>query len=734
MGAASKGTELSAQAAQGFQNNLGRMLSVGQEPGVRQQVMQQHQDQGAKAAHTIRMRYFQEEFKQVQSMRVQPELDRKKDAFGLLQQTLDTQTRPVPRIKSNQELDAEMEAGGHTQDQYSTVQVGTDGEGKPKVEPVLNRQPGQHGGYQGDSTGMVESTEVLSFTGADGRPIAVASPEGVSHRQAALTAFGQVNTSVMQNIMGIMGEYAGNPFASQYGMKLIEHLEKESSLAATGQADPQKGQEFLDQHEQRENAAAESDAKQQEMEQANIAEQGVQNSLLQQARTNVEDLDLNASLKSKLLNDEELTPLQKATVAATQDRQNELLSKNASTAARRTTGISQANLHNSQNYMNDLSTRDPVFQQDYGSNMADLQNGYMEKLRHRTQDELAEQFRQAGIADHVSAANAFRNHGTFLNDDVEAYLEQMTSGQDFRDAANGMAMLNRLPSLEQEQPEVARQIDNTLDYVEENMRSYNDSLGEEAIPLEQLEQRVRDMRADRHRVFFRTEYNYDPSKTMSDAHKSFKTRGRTKYNAYGVSKSAKSRGLGTQGANPTDPTGPLASSPDLPGIDRRPEPVAEIPKGIGSRAVDDYVESLPGTQALNVIGELGGKELWRGGKKVLNYNVLNASEDISNQVAYEWNMVKGAGGALARFATTGSFSKPRTLKDLIVSSTSKAPSVSPADVPQLDSFSLAEEIRASKAERDRSSDDIAAEILASKLARDGSPKPRTHYRDRERGR
>jgi hypothetical protein len=474
---------------------------------------------------------------------------------------------------------------------------------------------------------------------------------------------------------------------------------------------------MLDQHRAKEEEIQTADLRQQELEAANMKAHGEQASRIEQARSaGTPPPGIGDKLYQKLINGDELTPLQAATAASAQDRQNRLQANQREKAY--SLPIDPVNLHTPQNWQARLSTTDQEFQNDYGANMNDLAAGFQAGLRHKTQEELAAEFRAAGIADPINAANALRRDGSILNDDVEAYINEMTGGQGYRDIANGLAMINRLPSLETQQPEVAREINNTLDFVEDNMRRHNESLGDNALTQEQLNKRIKDMRADRYRVFYRTEYGSDPTKMMDEITSGLETRARTRYGAFGKTSGASPRRLVE---SKPDPTGPLASNPDLPGLERQAPPVADIPKSFGdtvSGSVDRYAESMPQTQVLNAIGDMGGREAWRGGKELLTADTATVYKNFEQGFFEdEAQRIKNLGGALARFATTGSFSQPRGLKDLAVSSTSKKPSVKPADVPQLDSFALAEEIRASKAARDAA-----------------GAKPKTHYRDRERRR
>ena len=221
MGPVSDRTALAARGAQKMASGLGRISGAGSAPDEKRMVQAAAEQRGADAAHNIRMRYFKEEFKQIKEQRVQPMLDDLQESASMLQAKLDTRTRPVPRIMQPVEVAESMAAEGHTQEQFQSIQVGTTAEGKPKTEAVRTEQPAPNPAWQSDAAGLVQSDEVLSFTGEDGHPIAVASPEGVSWRQAAMVAHGEVNTRVMQGLMGIMGEYSGNPFASQYGSKLL---------------------------------------------------------------------------------------------------------------------------------------------------------------------------------------------------------------------------------------------------------------------------------------------------------------------------------------------------------------------------------------------------------------------------------------------------------------------------------------------------------------------------------
>ena len=510
MGPVSPSAEMSSRGSQTMYNALGRLQSLGQDQTTKQMVMQQHQETGARAAEQIRQRYYKEEFKQIRDMRVQPELNRLNDHNGMLKTKLQAQVRTVPRIVRPEEVQGRMEQMGHGQTQINTVPGAPGGaDGKPGAPQVIPQQiAAPNPSVTPEGLGAIESAEVLSYMGDDGRAIAVASTEGEAWRIAALSAYGEVNTSVQQNLMSIMAEYSGNPFAAQYADGLMEGVIKQSSQAVAGTNDANEAQKRLDEHAQRvaETEGQETLNDQREME--IDAERGKQDSMVARAHESISrgqiPQGIGEALAEKIRNGEELTPREAATVAQAlkTNLENDLRAKS------NTQGVQHINKDNVEFYIEDLNVRDDKFKMEYNVNMdAEVATAHRSFLK-GTQEEQAQWFASRGIPQ--AEINLFTTDN-IAGKEMQAAFKMDAEGKGARERAQGAALVSRLPSLEHEDlsGRTTRQVDRVLDEREAELRLQN---AQRSRPYSEnyVNQMIDSMRQYRSHTFTKQIHGYAP--------------------------------------------------------------------------------------------------------------------------------------------------------------------------------------------------------------------------------
>ena len=445
---------------------------------------------GADAAHAIRMRYFQKEFEQIQSLEVQPELDRLQAANAAMVAATKASVMPVPIIRSPEEIQQRQEAMGQGTTNITTIPGAPGGpDGKPGAPQVIE-QPiaAPNLSMQGDTLGAVETKEQLAFINPEtGTPIPIDSAAGIAHMQASHSAFGEVNASVQQSLMDIMARYAGNPFAAQYADSLMENLSKQSNLMTAGTSDPAKAQEWLEGRQKFDSDMETAELKQQEAQAENERAQGNRNALVQQARDSVmrgrAPSGLGEKLVEKIRNGGDLTAQEEATVAAAQKMSQEAISKRAAAALKSGTGIKPGNVSRGEFWQGDLMTGDsPVakeYKQNYTHSMDDSADQEVKAFRLKGEAELLEYFKANGIP--VDEQDNYTGQGEISDDGaLMASLTADAAAKGSRAKANGIAMVQILEKLEWEHSqagddEVTATVDRSLNEMESEIRRANEN-------------------------------------------------------------------------------------------------------------------------------------------------------------------------------------------------------------------------------------------------------------------
>ena len=681
---------MQAQAAESMAMHAARGYSAGADATTKSAYFQAAQVRGAKAAQAIRNRYYQKEFEQIQSAEFQPELDILNKTVQQGMDSLETGVASIDYPLSYQQANAQQREEQELNNASVPPQINKGGEGV--ADTVVAPSPSQ-ALPANELMNSLETRDELAFINLP-EPFAVSSPQGISHSKQVHGSMGQAYTQTMQKLMSIAAKYAGNPYAAKYSESLLEHLVKQSNVATTGTGDAQEAADLMQGREKKELEMDQLRGENEEAAQAAQNAMASQNSYVELARNAVLSGDipntLSAKLVEKLRNGDELTPLQAATVAQAMQIRDERSQQQASILSRqKKTPIAREHVGDGRTYASQHSVNDDIYKLDYKSILARMGDARVSAFMKMSNLERKKELAAQGISD--ADITGF-NFGGTVTEEIEAAFEAMKTRGDSRRIANGIALLNRLPGLEKEQDGISQTIDRTLDWAEQTMRERNFRTNE--LTEEELEENVGYLRRpeNRHRAFVRLEYGFDPTAKMDEVMTgSFPARRSLVETPFKEKRKA------------TRPKILNLDEGSAPPPVLQPTPKVVRPRSVGStvRDVGEILKNNPATNpvgaAIEGIGAMGGRALWRSGKGLLNVpvpmNPLDWPSAVEDQLGREV-------GSLMRFATTGSFSPSPKVKETS-SARKQAPNPNKI-VPSLDSFE--------------------------------KPPVREHYRDRERGR
>ncbi len=736
-GPVSPGTALRARGAQGMERAMGRMFSVGSDPATKAAYMQTSERRGQEAAQQIRMRYFKQEFEQILDLEVKPETDRLQEYFAGMSGRLQTSVMPVPYAKSPEEVAQRQDAVGMTEQSTEVIPGATTAEGKPGAPTLISREtPSQNAGFQGDALGVVEVKEQLAFM-IDGKPVPVDSAEGIAYMQSEHSQMGLLNREVQTTIMDKLAKYAGNPYAAQYMDSMTAQLSKQAGQTATGLADPAEAVKFMEDRQTFDEKIETDNLAQRETELQNQRAMGNRAALVETARELVmrgrTPTGLSEKLAEKLRNGDELTELQAATVAQAQKLHIEQVNKNAANALKSGTGIKPMNEHNTEFWHGDLATgNSPTsqeYRQEYSHSMDDSSAQEERKfltLGEKGTDRAARQkaqFNKWGI-DPDEQANYWTTGE--ITEGIKAGLDADAAAGGSRQKAQGIAMVKVLAKLEHENSrqgsgEITRQVDAVLDRKEAEYWDRNNSL-DRPFSNRSVQAKIDYMRKHRGHTFVQETLGVNLTRPEEG---SFPVEYREA--PLGVAP-AMIDGEAGGGLIPAPaqavPESQAAAAPSQP---ERTHVFSELQKAGQDYATGKNTPARVVYEAMEDAGMLEmNKAVWRGGKKFLNKritmdSIVGAPQAFSDQIDYEWDMIKGGARSLYDFATTGSFS-PSADAPITSSAARNEPDVT--EIPQLDSFAKA-------SRRQVFREGITAAGMSAPVAEAGE---RVHYRDRERRR
>lgn len=256
-------TERRARAASAQEMFLGQAWSAGASPEVQAAMMRSASTRGAEAAKNIRNRYFKKEWEQISQVEIQPHLDKLKAAEEARKLNLQATTMPVKSVVTPEQFREKLQAdaaAGPPKLQTMPVQ-NKDGSKGQEMVPVPNEAPPNPA--LDKVIGALETEETLAFTDpVSGEPIPVSSDRGVAIMKNANSDFWATYGQTMKDLMNIGAKYTGNPYVSNFMDNMVSQVGKTAGLSATGQADPQKAQEWV---ENRKDWEAQNELKKQEV-------------------------------------------------------------------------------------------------------------------------------------------------------------------------------------------------------------------------------------------------------------------------------------------------------------------------------------------------------------------------------------------------------------------------------------------------------------------------------------
>jgi hypothetical protein len=455
------------------------------------------------AAQNIRNRYFKKEWEQIQEIEVQQHLDRLSAAEDTRRNTLLTTTMPVKRMVSPEEqssrglgIAAEQHAAGHGQVQSIPGAPGRDG--KP-TQSTIDQPPPPPPNTMGDQEiGAVEAEDMLALMDpVSGTPIAVSSDRGISLIKNANSAYWGTYGEVMQNMMSIGVKYAGNPYADKFMSEVLGQVEKQASMSATGQTDPQAAQEWMEGRQQWE---AEQSIRNQNVDRGRLALETNEADLQVAVRdadrlagTDAAFRDLvGDKIVGKFESGEQLTRSESLEASSAVAKHRSLQEKAIlQRVNQRVFTISTANLPNPSNWLPEMSTGDPTFKLYYNQAFQEAVANKLPEFRDMDPEFAGEKLLALGAnPTEVQLFMAGGGAGPTVIEAIQTELSQTGEVQ----KAYDQAFLRRLPQLEKQQPELAGLIDQSIEQTIQEMRNlgYN--------PNEEL------LRTDRYRTFFESTY------------------------------------------------------------------------------------------------------------------------------------------------------------------------------------------------------------------------------------
>lgn len=499
------GTMLKMQGAMEAERGFGRMWSAGASETVKAAYMRSAEMKGALAAENIRNRYYKKEFEQILETRIKPLQERLSAAKALRDQTMATTTMPTTRTVSPEEYQERAEALGQAGPvQFQTV-PGPTGKKGEAAKQVIPQQPAAPNAALDKQIGAVESEDVLAVVDpVSGSPVPIASPRGISVWNKAENDFWGEYSAVNQELMQIMSEYEGNPYADRYAQSLIDSVIKQSNLATTGKADPLKAQEWMENRQQFE---AEQETRQQGLQagefQIETAEAGLDVAVREAQQIVQTDPSFAAlvgkPIMSKFKRGKSLTRREKFEAANAVRTYRDLQEKELARKRRqeerdRVFRIPSIDVPNPENWHPDMRADpgDPTYRQYFGEERADVINDQLimvSQMSPEEQDDLL-----SGFGASTNDIAVFQEGLGTITPGMAKAFENMANKLETNNIANDRAFIRRLPELERRQSELARVIDQTINNAIDQIRASG------GIPDEDL------IRNNRYKVFFELIY------------------------------------------------------------------------------------------------------------------------------------------------------------------------------------------------------------------------------------
>ena len=319
----------------------------------------------------------------------------------------------------------------------------------------------------GDQLNALESKDQLAFMDpVSGQPIAVSSARGRQMMVEADKDFLGEYSTVNTEIMDVLAEYTGNPYADKMADALMGNIVKQGNVATTGQTDPASAQQAM---EDRQMWESQQEIRQQAVEEGafkvETREAGLDVSTRDAERlveTDPAFADLlGEKIIGKMQQGKPLTRQEKLETANAVRTHRTLQEKAIAQRARsKDFFISPTNVTNPENWEADMMVNDGAFQYYHVAEMASLQNAAKGDLMAMEPEDMESILRQFGAGDlEIQKAQEGLWADPVLSLALEAYANSTGAFQ----TANDRAWMRRMPELERQQPELGDEIDARFD-------------------------------------------------------------------------------------------------------------------------------------------------------------------------------------------------------------------------------------------------------------------------------
>ncbi len=527
-GAVDFGTSLQMQGAMTMERGLARMFSAGASETVKGAYQQSAMQKGALAAQNIRNRYFQTEFKQVLEARINPLNERLSAAKEARAAALQTTVMPVPSMLSAEQVQEKAELLGHGKQELQAVPGAPGADGSPSQEMVTQDIAAPNPALSGPELGAVEYEEILALMDpTSGAPVPFSSARGIKLWQDIESDYWGEYAAVNQELMQVMSEYKGNPYADNYAQELMNQTIKQGNVATTGQGDPMQAQQMW---EDRQTYEADMEAKQQGLAagQQQI-EQGVLSRQKDEAVIEVATRDaaralesdprfeslLGSAIADKFESGQPLTQQEKFEAASAVKQYRAGQEAQIARAAKLPDfRFNSENLKNPENWRTVITRDKHAFPKFYAQAMkgaiqdkvTDISKNLRSDSPEAHQAQVAELMKAGATPDDLALFNEGLGSRT---PNLDAVIEGLASSPQAMQQANDIAFIRLLPEIERRQPQVADIIDQTIQGTIDTMRAHGLDVDEDLLW------------ADRYRAFFESTYwelapSYHDQQTMQD--------------------------------------------------------------------------------------------------------------------------------------------------------------------------------------------------------------------------
>jgi hypothetical protein len=265
----SDGTLMQTAGQRMMASGLGGLASAAQRGGQAAATRAAYTAIGEENAENIRNRFYQKEMKQVKKLRIDPILDRVKQAENAWQNASALKVRTIQSVVNGPEAIAENEQLQQATAQETPAQAITTGSKEsPKTEMMPGtpqKQPNQL--TTGPTIGAVSVEEALSVLNPENpdptMAINATTPEGQAILDRHTNAFWQIYSDANMELMDIFSEYAGNPFMDNAMRGLTQETMNQAGFGVTGEKTPDQQaaarQLFDDDNDERENKRLQRD-------------------------------------------------------------------------------------------------------------------------------------------------------------------------------------------------------------------------------------------------------------------------------------------------------------------------------------------------------------------------------------------------------------------------------------------------------------------------------------------